>query len=96
MTTPTTKTATPTRIFQTRDLNIEIEIALLLDKFENDQKINGKAEETIDRRMQQLKQVARITDLNSPEAVKTWLAVKTKSQRFHFVNGTTKQRHNAR
>jgi integrase len=73
MTTPTTISATPTRIFQRIDLQLEIETAILLEKFEQDQRNNGKAEETISSRLRTLKQVARKTDINNPEAVKTWL-----------------------
>lgn len=76
MTTPTTNSATPTRIFQRIDLNLEIETALLLAKFKQDQEANGKAEETVSSRLRALKQVARLTDINNPEMVKTWLSAK--------------------
>jgi integrase len=73
MTTPAINSTTPTRIFQKINLQLEIETALLLEKFEKDQKANGRAEETISSRLRALKQVARQTNINNPEAVKTWL-----------------------
>ena len=51
MTTPTGKLETPTRIFQRIDLNIEIETAVLLKKFKQDQEANGKAAETVEGRI---------------------------------------------
>ena len=77
---------TPTRIlFKPAELNIEIETCLMLEKFEQDQKNNGRAEETIRSRMQSLKQVARIVNINEPEEVKTWLSDKEKC---HWNNKT--------
>jgi len=79
MTTRTRKTTTPTRkLFEPLELNIELETIVLLQQFEQDQQKNGKAEETIRSRMQALKQVARLCNLNDSEAVKTWLADKDK------------------
>jgi integrase len=73
MTTPATILNKPAIIFEPKQLQLAVETVMLLQKFENDQRLNGKAEETISRRMQQLYQVGELTDLNNPEAVKTWL-----------------------
>ena len=75
MTTHPRNSNTPTRkLFEPTIINIEIKTAVLLEQFQQDQKKNGRAPETIRSRMQQLKQVAQLTNINDPEAVKTWLA----------------------
>jgi hypothetical protein len=43
MTIPDRNSATPTRIFQPLELNLEIETALLLEKFKEQLKLDGKA-----------------------------------------------------
>ena len=56
----------------------------MLEKFEQDQKNNGRADETIRSRLQSLKQVARITDIYNPEEVKKWQS----SKECHWNNKT--------
>jgi integrase len=73
MTTRTTFLNTPTRIFERKELNVELETLRNLERFEADQKNNGRAPETVQSRMQALKQVARLCDLTNPEEVKVWL-----------------------
>ena len=78
MTTPNAILKEPTRkYFEKLDLNIEIETAISLEQFQDDQKKEGREEETITSRMQSLKQVARLIDINNPEEVKSWLATLT-------------------
>ena len=55
-------------------LHCEIEVAASLEKFEQDQKKEGRAKETIRSRLQSLKQVANLVDLHNPEEVKTWIS----------------------
>jgi hypothetical protein len=74
MTIPDRNSATPTRIFQPLELNLEIETTLLLEKFKEQLKLDGKAEETIRSRMHLLNQVARIVNINEPDQIKKWLA----------------------
>jgi integrase len=75
MTTPATISNKPTRkIFEKVMLNCEIKVAVSLEKFEQDQKKEGRAKETIKSRLQSLKQVANLVDLHNPEEVKTWLS----------------------
>jgi integrase len=50
------------------------QIDLDLLNFEQYQKREGRSEETIHSRLQQLRQVARTCGINEPETVKTWLA----------------------
>jgi integrase len=64
---------TPNRILFAPTIKLEIEIALDLEKFEKDQKANGREEETIRSRLQALKQVAMKCNLNNPQEVKQWL-----------------------
>ena len=88
MTTPNGISATPTRIFQPLELNLEIETALALEKFKEQQKKDGIEEETIRSRMQSLNQVARLTDINSPEQIKSWLANLIENKPCTWVNST--------
>jgi integrase len=76
MTTPATKTNTPTRknLFEKKELNIEFKTVILLEQYQEYQRKQGRAYETIASRLQALKQVARQIDINNPEAVKLWLA----------------------
>ena len=69
---------TPERILFTPTIKLEIEIALQLQKFEQQQKADGRAEETIRSRLQSLKQVAMKCNINEPEEVKIWLSNYTK------------------
>jgi integrase len=89
MTTPATILETPTRkIFERIELNTEIEAAIQLEKFEEAQRKEGRAEETIRSRIQALKQVARICNLNNPEEVKTWLACLIEENKCTWNNKT--------
>jgi integrase len=74
MTIPTGKIKTPTRIFQRIDLNLEIETTILLEKYEQQQKADGRAEETISSRLRALKQCAIEINIDEPETVKIWLS----------------------
>jgi hypothetical protein len=77
MTIPTTKNSVPAiKVFGKSNLNIELEIALLIEKFEKSEKLSGKNEEALINRIRDLKQVARQTELCNPEKVKDWLAKK--------------------
>ena len=72
MTPPPAILATPTRkIFQ--PISIATNILINLDDFYNEQLKAGKAQETVNGRVSQLKTVARQTSLNEPEIVKEWL-----------------------
>ena len=88
MTTPQVISATPTRIFQPLELNLEIETALLLEKFKEQQKKDGIQEETVRSRMQSLNQVARLTDINNPEQIKSWLANLIENKPCNWINST--------
>jgi hypothetical protein len=89
LTTPNGISATPTRIFQRiADLNLRIEIALQLEKFKEQQKKDGKAEETIRSLMQSLTQVARIVNINEPEEIKSWLANLIENKPCNWNNKT--------
>jgi integrase len=88
MTTPTLISATPARIFERIDYNLEIETALLIEKFQEQQKKDGKEEETIRSRIQSLKQVAKLININRPEEVKTWLANLTENKPCTWSNKT--------
>jgi hypothetical protein len=64
MTIPTTKNSVPAiKVFGKSNLNIELEIALLIEKFEKSEKLSGKND-------------ARQTGVCNPEKVKDWLAKK--------------------
>ena len=84
MTTLTINSTVPTRIFERTDYNIEIETALMLENYKQELKNSGKAQENIYPVMQQLKQVARTTDINNPKNVKEYLA----SENCHWNNKT--------
>lgn len=62
MTTPAQKITTPAQSEQD------------ILNFRLDQQKNGRADETIRSRIQVLRQVSRICDINDPEIVKTWLS----------------------
>jgi integrase len=74
MTTPTTISNIPTRIFERRDYQIEIETAISLERFEESFRAEGHGDETVRPIMQCLKQVACLANLQDPEEVKHWLA----------------------
>jgi integrase/recombinase XerD len=74
MTTPALNSSIPTRIFEKRDYQIEIETAINLEKFEQSFRQEGHNDETTKPIMQCLKQVACIINLQNPEEVKNWLA----------------------
>lgn len=88
MTTPNGISTTPTRIFQRIDYNLEIETALLLERFKIQQKKDGIQEETITSRMQSLNQIARLININEPEQIKTWLANLIENKPCNWVNST--------
>jgi integrase/recombinase XerD len=88
MTTPNGISATPTRIFQPLELNLEIETALILEKFKEQLKLDGKAEETIRSRMQSLNQVSRIVNINEPDQIKKWLANLIETKPCNWNNKT--------
>ena len=88
MTTPNGISATPTRIFKPYTVELELETAILLDKFETDQKINGIEEETIRSRMQSLNQIARLLNINEPEQIKLWLANLIETKPCTWQNST--------
>jgi integrase len=50
--------------------------------FKLDQQKNGRADETTRSRIQVLRQVAKIRDINSPEIVKTWLSDAKNERQF--------------
>ncbi len=88
MTTPDRISATPTRIFKHLELHLEIETTLLLEKFKEQLKLDGKAEETIRSRMQSLNQVARIVNINEPYQIKKWLANLIETKPCNWNNKT--------
>jgi integrase len=88
MTIPDRISATPTRIFQPLELNLEIETVLLLEKFKDQLRLDGKAEETIRSRMQSLNQVARIVNINEPDQIKKWLANLIETKPCNWNNKT--------
>jgi integrase len=89
MTTPNQISAIPTRkIFEKIELNLEIETAETLVKFEIDQKVNGIEQETIRSRMQSLNQVARLIDINQSDQVKKWLANLIEDKPCNWINST--------
>jgi integrase len=88
MTTPNVISATPTKIFQPIELNLEIETALILEKFKEQLKLDDKAEETIRSRMQALNQVARIVNINEPDQIKKWLANLIETKPCNWNNKT--------
>jgi integrase len=51
-----------------------VQIEIQIQKFEEHRRVNGKADETIERDVRALKQVARYCDIENPEEVKKWLA----------------------
>ncbi len=55
--------------------------------FKLDQQKNGRAEETIQARIQTLRQVSKICDLNDPEIIKLWLA--DQKNEHHFTKTCT-------
>jgi integrase len=73
MTTPAQKITTPAQSEQ-EILNFKL-----------DQQKNGRAEETIRSRIQVLRQVSKICDLNEPEIIKTWLSDIKNEQHFTKV-----------
>ena len=73
MTTPAQKITTPA----------QIDTAIL--DFEQAQRREGRADETIRSRIQALRQVGRICDLNDPEIVKTWLSGQKNEHHFSKV-----------
>lgn len=89
MTAPNGFSVTPTRIFQCiADLNLKVETTLQLEKFKEQQKKDGKAEETIQSRMQSLIQVARIVSIDDPEEIKLWLANLIENKPCNWNNKT--------
>jgi integrase len=75
MTKPAQKITTPA----------QIDTAIL--DFEQVQRREGRADETIRSRVQALRQVGRICDLNDPEIVKTWLS--DSKNEHHFSKACT-------
>jgi integrase len=80
MTTPVTISSTPTRIFERKDYQIEIETAINIEKFEQWYRNEGHGDETVRPIMQTLKQVATIVNLQDPEEVKNWLSNQIKNK----------------
>jgi len=76
---------TPAQILTTPAQTYDLEIELALDKFQIDQRANGRAGETIRSRLQSLRQVAKICNLNNLDIVKIWLSDKENKGNFPKV-----------
>jgi integrase/recombinase XerD len=91
MTTPTLNSVIPSRnaeIFKRANYTLEIETAILIEKFKTQQQIDGVRKETVDCRIQQLKQIAQLIDINDSNQVKTWLANLIETKPCNWANTT--------
>lgn len=60
--------------YQKKPCNLDVQILMKLEQFQEQQLADGRSKETVESRIRQLKQLATIADLTQPEQIKQWMS----------------------